>query len=177
MPRRQPGGQGPVRRSTRPVRVRGGRDGDRSSSRPAAARRAAAAGAAKRTNAPSQGGLTGRASVLLLVLAILVFGYAIPIRLYLTQVAEIDNLRRSQEAQRAHIGMLEETAEKWRDPEYLRIQVRKRLFYMAPGETALIPIWDPDGPARDNGTLPAADQTPGSWYGTLWSSLDEANKE
>jgi cell division protein FtsB len=159
------------------VRVRGGRDGDRSSSRPAAARRAAAAGAAKRTNAPGQGGLTGRATVLLLLLAILVFGYAIPIRLYLTQVAEIDNLRRSQEAQRAHIGELEQTAEKWRDPEYVRIQVRKRFFYVSPGETPLIPIWDPDGPARDNGTLPTGQPTPDSWYGTLWSSLDEANKK
>jgi cell division protein FtsB len=178
MQRRQPGGQGPVRRprGTAPVRMRGSRDGERSSSRPAAARRAAAAGAAKRTTAPSQGGLTGRATVLLVVLAALALGYAYPVRVYLTQTAEIEALQRAQQDQAKHIDDLAAEAAKWQDDEYVRIQVRSRLYWVYPGETPLVPIFDPEGQARDSGTLPAPPPPPDTWYGTLWSSLDGNGK-
>ncbi len=143
----------------------------RSSARPAAARRPAAAGAAKRLRAPGQGGLSGRALAFLLVLAALSLSYAIPVRIYLTQLAEIDSMSQAQEDQRRHIESLEEQAAKWNDEEYVRIQVRKRLYWVQRGEIPLIPIW---GDTVDTGKPPAK-PAPTTWYETLMSSVDAAN--
>ncbi|GAA1626237.1 hypothetical protein GCM10009679_34100 [Saccharothrix algeriensis] len=179
MQRRQPGGQGPVRRSRdggRGTRGTGGtraRDGERSASRPAAARRAAAAGAAKRTTAPNPNGLTGRATVLLVILAALALGYAYPVRVYLTQLAEIEALRQSQLAQQERIAGLERQAEKWKDDEYIKAQVRRRFYWVYPGQTPLVPIWDPEKQTdKELGAEPAAPPPPDSWYGKLWTRLE-----
>lgn len=179
MQRRQPGGQGPVRRprdGTRGARgtagVRAAREGDRSLSRPAAARRAAAAGAAKRTTAPNPHGLTGRATALLVILAALALGYAYPVRVYLTQLAEIDALRQSQLEQQDRIAGLERQAEKWKDDEYVKAQVRRRFYWVYPGQTPLVPYWDKEGADADAGVKPPPPKQPDSWYGKLWSRLD-----
>jgi cell division protein FtsB len=180
MQRRQPGGQGPVRRprdGTRGARgtagARAAREGDRSASRPAAARRAAAAGAAKRTTAPNPHGLTGRATALLVILAALALGYAYPVRVYLTQLAEIEALRQSQAEQTERIEGLERQAEKWKDDEYVKAQVRRRFYWVYPGQTPLMPIWDPDRATdKDPAAAPPPAPEPDSWYGKLWSRLD-----
>lgn len=185
MQRRQPGGQGPVRRpqggarggarGTASVRTR---EGERSLSRPAAARRAAAAGAAKRTSAPNPHGLTGRATALLVILAALALGYAYPVRVYLTQLAEIDAMRQSQLEQQDRIAGLERQAEKWKDDEYIKAQVRRRFFWVSPGQTPLIPIWDPDGRTdQDQTPKPPPPAEPDSWYGKLWTRLDPEQEQ
>jgi cell division protein FtsB len=170
--RRQPGGQGPLRGS-RPGSRGGGVLGkaDRSGARPATARRPAAQGAAKRTRAPGEHGLTGRAIAFLVVLAALALGYAYPVRVYLTQVAEIEATTEAQQEQRQRIEALEEEAAKWDDAQYVQIQLRKRFFWVKKGEIPLIPVWE--------GTLdtgkPPAESKPTNWYETLWSSVDAAN--
>ncbi|WP_308167345.1 FtsB family cell division protein [Catellatospora tritici] len=181
MQRRQPGGHGPVRRPRDGARgargsagVRAVREGDRSLSRPAAARRAAAAGAAKRTTAPNPNGLTGRATVLLIVLAVLALGYAYPVRVYLTQLAEIDALQQSQLEQADRITGLERQAEKWKDDEYIKAQVRRRFFWVHPGQTPLVPVWDEHAADHDAGRQPTPPPQPTTWYGTVWSRLDPA---
>jgi cell division protein FtsB len=163
----------PSNRSSRPSSAGGGRrTGDRrSDSRPAANRRPALPGAAKRLKAQSEGGLSSRAIALLVVLATLALGYAYPVRVYLTQVGEIDALTTSQATQRAHIETLEEEKAKWDDPAYVRIQVRKRLYWVQRGEIPLIPIW---GDTLDMGKPPAKPK-PDTWYETLLSSVDAAN--
>jgi cell division protein FtsB len=128
-------------------------------------------GAAKRLQAPAEGGLSTRAIALLLILAALALGYAYPVRVYLTQAGEIDAMTKAQEAQRAHISSLEEEAAKWNDPEYVRIQARKRLYWVQRGEIPLIPIW---GDTADTGKTPAKPK-PNTWYETLLSSVDAAN--
>jgi cell division protein FtsB len=164
-------------RPPRPPAVRGGRrtsdrrTDPRSGSHPPAARRPAVPGAAKRLKAEAQGGLSTRAIALLVVLAALALGYAYPVRVYLTQVGEIDAMRQAQQAQRARIDSLEEEAAKWDDPEYVRIQVRKRLYWVQRGEIPLIPIW---GDTVDTGKPPNKPK-PNTWYETLLSSVDAAN--
>jgi cell division protein FtsB len=128
-------------------------------------------GAAKRLNAQQEGGLSTRAIALLVVFAALALGYAYPMRVYLTQVAEIDALTKAQTTQRAHIESLQEEAAKWDDPAYVRIQVRKRLYWVQRGEIPLIPIW---GDTIDTGR-PQALPKPDTWYETLLSSVDAAN--
>src|SRR5262245_37026001 len=115
MPRPESG-----RRRGRPA----GPSDSRSASRPAAARRPAPQGAAKRTRAPREGGMPGRATALLVVLAALALGYAYPVREYLTQRSEIAALAQAQAEQRKRIALLEEEEAKWHDDRYREIQVR-----------------------------------------------------
>jgi cell division protein FtsB len=142
------------------------------------ARRAAASGAAKRTSAPQPRRLTGRATVLIVVLVALALGYTYPVRLYLSQQADIARMEARQAAQREHIGELAEQAAKWQDDEYVRIQARRRLYYVPPGEIPLVVLWDEAGAARDAGVVPDAGKAKnaGPWYGTLWASIQAANE-
>jgi cell division protein FtsB len=161
--------------SRTPGMGRGG-DGARSDSRPAAARRAAATGATKRTVAPRPRAFTGRATVLLVVLAALALAYTYPIRVYLAQESEIAQMRAAQDAQRAVIAGKAEVVAKWQDPEYVRSIARKRFYYVRPGEVPLVLLDDPVGAARDAGVPPPA-AAPDRWYDTLWSSIEAANDE
>jgi cell division protein FtsB len=196
--RRMPSGQGPARRSGpggrggraagRPAvggaggRAAGGAGGRAEAragagrgegSRPALARRAAAA---ERTPAPVPRRLTGRATVLFVVLAALALGYAYPVRVYLSQQAEIDRMESGQAGQRKHIADLEAQVAKWQDDAYVVAQARK-LYMFYPGETPLVVLWDSDGAARDAGVTPKPRQpAPAPWYGKLWSSIELANR-
>jgi cell division protein FtsB len=150
-----------------PSAVRPGRG--RSSSGPA--------GAAARTSAPQPPGrFTARAVVLGVVLLALVLSYVIPVQVYLSQRAEIAELEASQAAQRQHVADLETQATRWRDPAFIRIQARQRLYFGEPGEILLVTVWpdpDPQPPAGDgSGAAPAP---PGPWWDTLWTSVESAN--
>jgi cell division protein FtsB len=203
--RRSPSGQGPSRRPTgyagrpgvrngaRPTRTRDTAATrieprrtpsarttgsiNRSSSRPAAARRAAAAGATKRTVATRPKAFTGRATVLIIVLVALALAYTYPVRVYLAQESEIAQMQADQAAQQATIKELQVEADKWNDPEYVRIQARDRFFYVRPGETPLLVYTDEAGAERDAGTGQTATTGPGRWYDTLWGSVAAANAE
>ena len=173
-PRRAPGGPG----GGRPGSSRGATpraEAARSATRPANARRAAATGGATRTSAPEPRRLTGRATILALVLVGLLLAYAYPIRVYLSQQAEIARLQQEQTVQQAHIDDLREQRAKWDDPEYVKAQARKRFQLVEQGDRTYIVIFDASGAARDAGLDPAAppDDTP--WYGRLWSSIGAAN--
>lgn len=162
------------------TRVRGAGAGiPRSVNRPAVARRAAAGGAAKRTYAPQPRRFTGRAMVLCAVLVGLALAYTYPVRVYLSQQAEIARMEAATAAQRELIGRLSDEAALWQDPEYVRIQARQRFYMGYPGEKPFVVISDPEGAARDAGLDPeaAAEQDRDPWYGTLWSSIRAANDE
>ncbi|GAA1816222.1 septum formation initiator family protein [Planosporangium flavigriseum] len=191
--RRTPSGQGPGARGGRDVR--GGRrtgarsaardwtvraEPARSANRPAAARRTAAGGTARRTRAPQPRRLTGRAAVLCMLLIGLLLAYAYPVRVYLSQQNEIDQLERSQAAQRTRISDLSGRLEKWKDDEYVKAQARGRLLFTMPGDQPLLVI-DKTQPQPKAGNVGAV-QTPdgagnsGPWYGQLWSSIQAADQ-
>ncbi|MEU4215569.1 septum formation initiator family protein [Actinoplanes sp. NPDC026623] len=193
-------GQGPSRRSTgrpgsraaaRPSRTRDtaatrieprrtqavrNTGGIRSGSRPAAARRAAATGATKRTVATRPRAFTGRATVLIVVLVSLALAYTYPVRVYLAQESQIAQMQADQAAQRAKIKGLSAEVDKWKDNEYVRIQARDRLFYVRPGEIPLLVLYDQEGADRAAGRTSASD-APDRWYDTLWGSVAAANAE
>lgn len=174
--RRAPGGPGGGRPGpARGTASRAAAPSSRSASRPANARRAAATGGATRTSAPEPRKLTGRATILALVLVGLLLAYAYPMRVYLSQQAEIAQLRAQQADQQADIDDLRERRAKWDDPEYVKAQARKRFQLVEQGDRTYIVIFDATGAARDAGIDPAArpDDTP--WYGRLWSSIGAAN--
>lgn len=163
-----------------PAQARAG-DPTRGGNRPAAARRTTAGGpggTAKRTTAPQPRRLTGRATVLLVILVALALAYTYPVRVYLTQQSDIARMQAAQAEQRSRIAGLREEVAKWQDPEYVRIQARSRFYFVRPGETPLIPVWAQPEQVRD--ADPAAGRAPAPpepWYDTLWSSIRAADQE
>jgi len=111
--------------------------------RPAGARRTTGTTTGRRPTSPNR--LTGRATVLVLVLSALLLAYAYPVRIYLNQQAEIAALRAHQRQQQAHIADLRAESAKWNDPAYVEAQARSRLQMGRPGETLYIVV-DGDTP-------------------------------
>ncbi len=151
--------------------------GSRAAANRPAARRTAAPGAAKRTRAPQPRRLTGRATIFCMLLIGLLLAYAYPVRIYLSQQAEIDALERRQAAQRAHINDLAGQLEKWNDDEYIKAQARGRLLFVLPGEKPMLVIDPQQAPGgSDAGTTGNQGGKSGPWYGKLWSSIRTADQ-
>lgn len=118
-----------------------GRTGPGRTSRPAARPvRAAAAGGAPGRKRPR---LTSRATVLVLVLAVLVVSYASSARAYLQQRGELDSLRAEIAEREAAIDDLEREMRRWEDPAFVQQEARE-LGYVLPGETSYV-VLDEDG--------------------------------
>ncbi|MBT8227959.1 MAG: septum formation initiator family protein [Dactylosporangium sp.] len=129
----------------------------------------------KRMTAAPEGGLTGRAAVLAMVLLGLLLAYAYPVRVYLAQQAEIAAIEAQQSEQRRKIGELAEERAKWDDPEYVKSQARRRLQYTLPGETPYVVIGGTGEGTPLDEESPDPEKTP-PWYGKLWSSLASADR-
>jgi cell division protein FtsB len=147
-----------------------------SGARPEPPRRAAGpVGTAKRLRAPEPRRLTGRAMVLGLVLLGLLLAYAYPVRVYLSQQAEIAALEDSQADQSERIDLLNQQAAKWNDPEYIKSQARKRLHMVLPGEKEYVVVDPSNGQSSGPQAPPTTAKGPKPWYGKLWSSVEAAN--
>lgn len=121
---------------------------------------------------------TGRAAILVLVLAVLTVSYASSLRAYLTQRDHLEALRAEIETTQADIYALEREKRRWQDPAYVEQQARERLDYVEPGE---IPwqVIDEDGRALGgNGSLsdPAEPEAevPTAWWESTWSTVEFA---
>jgi cell division protein FtsB len=110
--------------------------------------------------------------VLAVVLVALALSYVYPMRIYLTQQAELAQLRTGQRAQQDRIAELEALAAKWATEDYIRIQARQRLLMVRPGESLLI-VEAPPPPGPPAG--PAGEQPARPWYETLWTGVQAAN--
>lgn len=122
--------------------------------------------------------LTGRAGVLLLVLAVLAVSYASSLRAYLDQRADIREMRESIEQRRVSIAELEREKSRWDDPAFVRAQARERFGYVMPGETGF-QVLDAEGEpldGREGLADPATvgDQTPTPWWSDAWDSVELA---
>ncbi|WP_399926042.1 septum formation initiator family protein [Streptomyces kanamyceticus] len=116
--------------------------------------------------------LTGRAALLALVLCSLVVALAYPIRQYVSQRAEIDDLRRQQAEHRADVEKLRDEKARWQDDAYAQQQIRDRLHYVLPGETGFTVI-DPAA-ARSRRADQGAVARP--WYSNVWERVDKADR-
>ena len=123
------------------------------SRRPGAAAQSAAPGAAPAApvagrRAAGEGRrrprLTGRAAILVLVLAVLAVSYASSMRAYLQQRSHIDDLKAQIAQREADIDELEREKRRWHDPAYVEAQARDRFGYVMPGETSYV-VLDEDG--------------------------------
>jgi cell division protein FtsB len=149
--------------------------------RRAAEARAAAAVAAERLakmDPRSNPRLTGRAAVLVLVVAVLVVSFASSLKAYLQQRDHIDTMR-AQIAQRAQaIDELETEKERWSDPAYVEQQARERFGYVMPGETAYVALDAHGNRIQPEAELSEPDEigprTPKAWWEDAWASVELA---
>lgn len=119
--------------------------------------------------------LTGRAVVLVLVVAALVVSSVVPLRAYFEQRAALTSLREQTKEQEQRVAALEAQKMRWDDPAYVEAQARQRLHFVMPGEVGYVVLEPDEAPdpevVRQREIAAATDP----WYSTLWGSVQEAD--
>lgn len=157
----------------------------RASVRPAAARPTTAAAApAARTGVreirkvPLRSRFTGRAAVLVLVLAVLTVSYASSLKAYFQQRSHLEDLHAQIASSQADIAQLESQKARWQDPAYAKQQARDRFGYLMPGETSYVVLGADGKPwhagARLSDPATARARTPTAWWTSEWRSVQLA---
>ena len=171
-----PRGPGPRGASGRASRARGtSRPGARPGPRGGAGR---PRGSAVPVTRPPRPRFTGRAAILVLVLAVLTVSYASSMRAYLEQKEHLESLRRSIAQSQASIEDLQREKRRWRDPAYVDAQATQRLGWVMPGEVSFQVI-GADGEALDHEdslsdpTGIGVSNEP-AWWDTAWGTVEAA---
>jgi cell division protein FtsB len=168
----RPGDRGPRPRggSTRTPPSSAGSGPDTGST--AAVRVGTARGAGRRPR------FTGRAAVLVLVLAVLTVSYASSLRAYLQQRSHIGDLRVQIAEREASIDDLEREKKRWDDPAYVKAQARARFGYLMPGESGFEVIGADGKPLEAQASLNDPDDVikavPKAWWTAAWESMEVA---
>jgi cell division protein FtsB len=120
---------------------------------------------------------TGRAAILVLVLAVLTVSYASSMRAYLQQRTHIGDLKGQIALRQSNISDLEREKRRWDDPAYVRQQARE-LNYVMPGETAYVVLDENGEPLERETSLTdpstVAQKPPTAWWNTAWESVELA---
>ena len=119
--------------------------------------------------------LTGRAAVLVLVLAVLTVSYASSLKAYLQQRQHIGDLKQQIAQSEADIDLLEREKARWHDPAFVQSQARARFGYLMPGETSYVVLGEDGKPLESQTSLrPKKDvlvKEPTAWWETAWYSV------
>jgi cell division protein FtsB len=115
---------------------------------------------------------TSRAAVLAVVLCAIALSLAYPVREYIGQRRQIDQLTAQRATAEAIVRKLQAEDRKLTSPAYVEQQARDRLHMCMPNQTCYVVIPDKTRPAA---AAPApAHVTP--WYEKLWGSVRAANQ-
>lgn len=119
--------------------------------------------------------LTGRAAILLLVMAVLMASYASSLRAYLRQRDHMGELKAEIAQREQTINALEQEKRRWQDPAYTAQQARARFGYVMPGQRSFI-VLDEHGDPVDTGASlddPAdvVKENPTAWWEREWESV------
>lgn len=117
--------------------------------------------------------LTGRAAILVLVLAALVVTLAIPLRAWLAQRAEISALEADVAAAQERVDELQAELADWEDPAFVVAQARSRLHFVFPGEVGYVVLGEDDRPVVPS-EVEQSDNS--AWYSRLWESTRQADR-
>ena len=121
---------------------------------------------------------TGRAAVLVLVLAVLAVSYASSLKAYLEQRAHIAELKAEIAQTSAEIDELEREKRRWNDDAFVRMQARERFGYVMPGETAYVVLGEDGKPLESRAALHDPRQVlarpPTAWWEDAWESVELA---
>jgi cell division protein FtsB len=136
------------------------------------------ASAASPTTGPRRPRFTGRAAILVLVVAVLTVSYASSLRAYLQQRSHIADLKAQIAERSASIDDLEREKRRWNDPAYVQAQARERFGYLMPGQTSYVVLGEDGKPLESDTDLPDSsdvrEREPGAWWGPVWQSTELA---
>jgi len=113
---------------------------------------------------------TGRAAVLAVVLCAIALSLAYPVREYIAQRRQIDQLQAQRSAIWLHLKRLESQSRRLDKPAYIEQQARDRLHMCLPTEHCYVII----GPAPKS-AVAAARRSAAPWYARIWSSVQQAD--
>ena len=116
--------------------------------------------------------LTGRAALLAVVMCAIALSLAYPVREYIGQRRQIDQLLVTQQSLSQQVKNLQAEQKQFSDPSYIEQQARDQLHYCMTGEKCYVIIGN--SPAPDAG--PAKTTTATSWYSKLWGSVQKADQ-
>ena len=114
--------------------------------------------------------LTSRAAVLAVVICAIALSLAYPVREYIAQRRQIDQLQAERQMLNGQLRSLQHQQQRLADPAYVEQLARNNLHMCLRGETCYIVIGGQTG-------HPGAAAAAGSpWYERLWQSVQEANR-
>jgi cell division protein FtsB len=105
------------------------------------------------------------------VLCAIALSLAYPIREYLAQRRQIDELLAQRAAIAAHLRQLHRETSELKTPSYIERQARDRLHMCFPSQVCYV-ILDPAGRTGKN---IKAGQAATPWYDRLWTSVQHAD--
>jgi cell division protein FtsB len=136
------------------------------------ARQAPQPGAGPRPAPPERSRLTSRAAVLAVVLCAIALSLAYPVREYIAQRRQIDQLQAQRQAIALELGRLEQQQKLLNSNAYVEQQAQDKLHMCPPADKCYVIINRPPPPGKA-----AADHAPGTpWYERLWGSVRQADK-
>ena len=114
---------------------------------------------------------TGRAIMLVLVIATLLVALSVPGRAWFAQRTQIATLRADVQTAEERVSDLQVQQERWGDPAFVAAEARRRLHFVLPGEVGYVTLGSKAAQAQTE--VPGAASPP--WYSSLWGALQEAD--
>ena len=116
--------------------------------------------------------LTGRAALLAVVICAIALSLAYPVREYIAQRRQLDQLEAQRQAISLELGRLEQQQRLLNSNAYVEQQAEGRLHMCPPADKCYVIINLPPPPGK--AAAIHASGTP--WYERLWSSVRQADK-
>jgi cell division protein FtsB len=126
----------------------------------------------RRPPPPDRPRFTSRAAVLAVVVCAIALSLAYPVREYIAQRRQLDQLQAQSAATTAELARLRAEALRLNQPAYIEQQARDRLHMCLPGASCYVIIGG--RPAGRSSALAAAAGTP--WYERVWNSVRQADQ-
>jgi cell division protein FtsL len=115
---------------------------------------------------------TSRAAVLAVVICAIALSLAYPVREYIAQRRQIDQLQAERQLLTTQLRQLDQQQERLNDPAYIEQLARNKLHLCLRGNTCYLVIGE--HPGQLGGQTDAASLTP--WYERMWQSVQQANR-
>jgi cell division protein FtsB len=129
---------------------------------------------------PPRARFTGRAAILVLVLALLMMSYASSMRAYLQQRSHIAQLRASIVRNQAEVDRLSREKKRWHDAAYVQSVAHQRFGWVLPGEIGFQVLDDNGKPMDHSDSLSAPNsvalRTRPLWWQSAWGSVVAAGR-
>jgi cell division protein FtsB len=129
---------------------------------------------AQRPERPDRTRFTSRAAALAVVICAIALSLAYPVREYIAQRRQIDELQAQHSMLAQQLRRLEEQQQRLNDPAYVEQLARDRLHMCLRGETCYVIIGGKSShPTAGAPVTTTVSLTP--WYERLWQSVQQAD--